>query len=66
MKASHIAKLKIAAIRSAGRKGFAKTREGFEGKSGIKSPTLLAGWLKGQARKKGMLAKEHAYGRRGK
>ena len=57
-------KLLPGAIKAAGREGFTKTRAKLAGKPGVRTPTLLAGWLKGQAKKKGQLAPEHAYGRR--
>ncbi len=54
------------AIKAAGREGFTKTRAKLAGKPGVRTPTLLAGWLKKKASERGQLAPEHAYGRRGK
>jgi len=50
-----------AAIKAAGQKGFTATEKALEGKPGIKSPEKLAGWLKGQAKKKGQLSPKHPY-----
>ena len=59
-------KLLPAAVKWAGKKGFRATREALEGKEGITNPTLLAGWLKGQAKEKGELSPKHLYvGRKG-
>ena len=46
-------------IRAAGKKGFTETKEELEGKPGVKDPDSLAGWLKSEARRKGLLAEEH-------
>ena len=59
-------KLLPLAIKAAGKKGFRKTKEALEGKPGIETPEKLAGWLKGQAKKMGVLSPEHPYvGRKG-
>ena len=56
-----------AAIKATGEKGFGGTVKALTGKEGIKSPEKLAGWLKGQAKKKGQLSPQHPYvGRRKK
>lgn len=55
-------KLLPAAIRAAGKKGFYETRAGLEKhRDSISDPTKLAGWLKGQAKRKGWLSPEHSY-----
>ncbi len=50
-----------ALVRWAGKVGFYGAKEKLEGKKGIKTPEKLAGWLKGQAKKKGVLSPEHPY-----
>ena len=55
-----------AAIRATGKRGFYGTLEKLKGKKGIRTPIRLAGWLKGQAKKLGVLSPRHPYvGRRG-
>lgn len=55
-----------AAIKATGKKGFRATVEALAGKKGIESPEKLAGYLKGQAKKKGELSPAHPYvGRKG-
>lgn len=53
-----------ALIEWAGKKGFYETVKALRGKPGITDPERLAGWLKGQAKKRGVLAPEHEYGKR--
>lgn len=56
-----------AAVEAAGQRGFRGTLAKLKGKKGIKSPKKLAGWLKGQAKKRGVLSPKHPYvGRRKK
>lgn len=51
-----------AAIRATGRKGFYATREALERhRDSISDPTRLAGWLKGQAKRRGVLSPKHPY-----
>jgi len=61
-------KLLPAAIKAAGQRGFSATLRKLEKhKDGIKTPKRLSGWLKGQAKKKGLLSPKHPYkGRRKK
>ena len=55
-----------ASIKATGKKGFRATVKALRGKKGITSPEKLAGWLKGQAKKRGVLSPEHPYvGRKG-
>ncbi len=53
-----------AAIGKAGEVGFGETAEKLASKPNVKSPKKLAGWLKGQAKKKGQLSPEHPYGKK--
>ena len=54
-------------VKYAGKKGFYGTVESLKEKEGIESPKKLAGYLKGQALKRGELSPEHPYvGRRKK
>jgi hypothetical protein len=59
-------KLVPAAVKAAGRKGFKATRAELEKYLEITSPTKLAGWLKGQAKEKGVLSSAHPYGKKKK
>lgn len=59
-------RLVSAAIKSTGQKGFYETERELRGKPGVRSPKRLAGWLKGQAKKRGQLSPEHQYGKRKK
>ncbi len=56
-----------AAIKAAGKRGFYGTVEKLEKyKDRITSPERLAGWLKGEAKRRGVLSPEHPYvGRKG-
>lgn len=48
-------------VKWAGKVGFEGAKEALEGKPGIKDPEKLAGWLKGQAKKRGQLSPQHPY-----
>jgi len=51
-----------AAIKATGKKGFRATKEALERhQDDITNPALLAGFLKGQAKKKGLLSPAHPY-----
>ena len=55
-----------AAIKWIGQVGFDEAVRKLSDKSGIKNPKMLAGWLKGQAKKAGVLSAKHKYvGRKG-
>lgn len=54
------------AIAMAGKRGFKATMAKLKGKPGVRSPEKLAGWLKGQAKKRGLLSKKHPYGKKKK
>jgi len=55
-----------AAIRWVGKVGFDEAVKRLATKAGIRNPKKLAGWLKGQAKAKGVLAPAHKYvGRKG-
>jgi len=59
-------KLLPAGIKAAGKRGFKGTVEKLTGKKGVRTPAKLAGWLKGQAKEKGVLSAKHPYvGRKG-
>ncbi|MEW6097291.1 MAG: hypothetical protein AB1567_12345, partial [bacterium] len=56
------------AIEATGKKGFRATKKALEKyQNGITDVKKLAGWLKGQAKEKGVLSSKHPYmGRRKK
>ena len=55
-----------AAISWVGKVGFEEAASRLAGKAGIKNPKKLVGWLKGQAKAKGVLSAKHPYvGRKG-
>ena len=59
-------KLLPAAIGWVGKVGFDEAVKRLAGKAGIKNPKRLVGWLKGQAKAKGVLSPAHKYvGRKG-
>lgn len=59
-------KLLPAAIRWAGKVGFEEAARRLAGKARITDEKKLAGWLKSEARKRGVLSKAHPYvGRKG-
>ena len=50
-----------AATRWVGRVGFGGALTKLRGKRGIRTPRLLAGWLKGAAKRAGVLSAAHRY-----
>lgn len=55
-----------AAIKWVGEVGFDEAVKKLSKATGINNPKMLAGWLKGQAKKKGVLSAKHKYvGRKG-
>jgi len=48
-------------VKYAGKKGFYGTMQSLKGKEGVTNPVKLAGYLKGQAKKRGELSPEHPY-----
>lgn len=59
-----VSRLQSGAVKWAGRVGFAGAKKALEKHPEITSPTKLAGWLKGQAHKRGVLSSAHAYGKK--
>jgi len=58
--------LKPGFIKHVGEVGFTQCVEELKGKKGIRNPEKLCGWGKKMAAKKGLLKKEHAYGKKRK
>ena len=53
-----------ALIRWVGKVGWYQCTKSLAGKKGISNPKLVCGFLKGRAKKKGVLSKSHRYGKR--